>query len=88
MELLAVLRKRRIRTSRSALWRFFQRHDITYKKKACRRLNGSGLTSPERDGAGSESKGCLTPPDWCFSTRRRSALTWYGSTAADQVVRG
>ena len=33
MELVAVLRKRRIRTSRSALWRFFERHNITLKKK-------------------------------------------------------
>ena len=32
-ELLAALRKVRIRTSRSALWRFFERHNITFKKK-------------------------------------------------------
>jgi transposase len=32
-ELLAALRKRRIRSSRSALWRFFERHNITFKKK-------------------------------------------------------
>jgi transposase len=34
MELLAALRKRRIRTSRSALWRFFERHNITFKKNS------------------------------------------------------
>ena len=32
-ETLAELRKRRIRTSRSALWRFLDRHNITLKKK-------------------------------------------------------
>ena len=32
-ETLAELRKRRIRTSRSSLWRFFDRHNITLKKK-------------------------------------------------------
>jgi hypothetical protein len=32
-ELLAALHKRRIRSSRSALWRFFERHNITFKKK-------------------------------------------------------
>jgi len=32
MELLAALRKRRVRRSRSALWRFFERHNITFKK--------------------------------------------------------
>jgi len=28
------LRRRKIRTSRSALWRFLDRHDITFKKKS------------------------------------------------------
>jgi hypothetical protein len=32
METVAELRKRRIRTSKSALSRFFGRHDITLKK--------------------------------------------------------
>jgi len=35
-ELLVTLGKRRIRTSRSALWRFFGRHRITFKKKSLR----------------------------------------------------
>ena len=34
VELLVVLKKRGIRTSRSSLWRFFGRHDITFKKKS------------------------------------------------------
>ena len=33
VEIVAELRKRRIKTSRSSLWRFFQRHDVTLKKK-------------------------------------------------------
>jgi len=32
-ETLAALRKHRIRTSRSSLWRFLDRHNITLKKK-------------------------------------------------------
>jgi transposase len=38
VETVAELRKRRIKTSRSALCRFFQRHNITLKKKpaSCR----------------------------------------------------
>ena len=35
-EIGAALAKRRIRTSRSALWRFFDRHHITRKKKSLR----------------------------------------------------
>jgi transposase len=34
VELLVVLKKQGIGTSRSALWRFFDRHKITYKKKS------------------------------------------------------
>lgn len=33
VETLNELRKRRIRTSRTALWRFLDRHNITFKKK-------------------------------------------------------
>jgi hypothetical protein len=33
-ELVAAMRKRRIPGSRSALWQFLDRHDITFKKKA------------------------------------------------------
>jgi transposase len=38
VEIVAALRKRRIKTSRSSLWRFFQRHNVTLKKKpaSCR----------------------------------------------------
>jgi transposase len=36
-EIVAAMRKRRIRGSRTAVWRFFARHDFTFKKKpACR----------------------------------------------------
>ena len=35
-ETVAELRKRRIRTSHSSVSRFFQRHDITFKKKSLR----------------------------------------------------
>ena len=42
-EAVAELRKRRIRTSCSSLWRFFDRHNITLKKKpAGRRAAASG----------------------------------------------
>ena len=34
-EIVAAMRKRRIAGSRSAVWRFFERHSISFKKKAC-----------------------------------------------------
>jgi transposase len=47
IETVAELRKRRIRTSRSSLWRFFDRHDITLKKKPA-----SGRAAPSRRRSG------------------------------------
>lgn len=32
-EIVAAMRKRRISGSRSAVWRFFERHNISFKKK-------------------------------------------------------
>jgi len=46
-ETLAQLRKRRIKTSRSALWRFLDRHNITLKKKPA-----SGRATASRCGTG------------------------------------
>src|SRR5215470_15171391 len=47
-ETTAELLKRRIRTSKSAVSRFFQRHDITFKKKE----SASSRTVPRRRGPG------------------------------------
>ena len=43
-ETVAQLRKRRIRTSKSAVGRFFERHDMTFKKKE----SAGGRTGPRR----------------------------------------
>ena len=44
-EVVCAMRKRRIRGSRTAVWRFFERHRITLKKK------------PTRSGAGARGRG-------------------------------
>jgi len=44
-EVVCAMRKRRIRGSRTAVWRFFDRHRITLKKK------------PTRSGAGARGRG-------------------------------
>src|ERR1700736_2504207 len=52
VETVAELRKRRIRTSRSSLWRFLNRHNITLKKKpaSCRRAaSRCGASTPTLD---------------------------------------
>jgi len=52
METVAELRRRRIRTSKSALSRFFARHDITFKKKPASggaAASGRGPRAPTLD---------------------------------------
>jgi transposase len=46
VETVAELRKRRIRTSRSALSRFYDRHDITFKKKSASGGAAAGRRRP------------------------------------------
>jgi transposase len=48
-EVVAAMRKHRIAGSRTAVWRFFQRHKITFKKK------------PARGGAGTAGRGAGAP---------------------------
>ena len=52
VETVTELRKRRIKTSRSAVWRFLDRHDITLKKKpaSCRTATSRcGASAPTLD---------------------------------------
>ena len=52
VETVAELRKRRIKTSRSSLWRFLDRHNITLKKKpaSCRTAaSRCGASAPTLD---------------------------------------
>lgn len=49
-ETILALRKRRIRTSLGALWRFFDRHDVTFKKKFA-----SGRTTARRRDPGAST---------------------------------
>ena len=39
-EIVCAMRKQRISGSRTSVWRFFKRHDITFKKKPWPRLSG------------------------------------------------
>ena len=66
-EIVCAMRKQRISGSRTSVWRFFKRHDITFKKKACGRRSRSGPTWRGRVGAGCGSGACLTRPGWSSS---------------------
>ena len=68
-EIVCAMRKQRIPGSRTSVWRFFKRHDITFEKKACGRRSRSAPTWRGRVGAGCGSGACLTRPGWSSSTR-------------------
>ena len=87
-EIVAVMRKRRIAGSRSAVWRFFERHNISFKKKPARGGASSERMWSAHGGAGCENKACLTRPDWCSSTRPRPTPPWCGFEAAARAAFG
>ena len=70
-EIVAAMRKRKIPGSRTALFRFLERHAITRKKKSCTPLSRNGRTSLAPGGAGYASKGCLIRPILSSSTKPR-----------------
>lgn len=45
-EVVAIMRRNRVPGSRTAVWRFFQRHQITFKKSAARRRAGARGRGP------------------------------------------
>jgi len=55
VETVTELRKRRIRTSRSSIWRFLDRHEIRLKK-ACKLPNGSERMWREHADVGSRAR--------------------------------
>ena len=73
-EIVAAMRKRRIRGSRTAVWRFFARHDFTVK--ACTPRSNNGLTWHSHADAGGENSSCSIRPGWCSSTKRPPAPRW------------
>ena len=87
-EIVAAMRKRRIAGSRSAVWRFFNRRAISFKKKLCTRRSRSARTSFGRGRAGSANKACLTRRDRCSSTRPAPTPRWYDYAAALCVAGG
>src|SRR5271165_3374017 len=60
-EVVAAMRNRGIAGSGSAVWRFFARHRISFKK-ACAQRSKSVPTWPAHAGAGCESRACLIRP--------------------------
>jgi transposase len=81
-EIVAAMSKARIAGSRTAVWRFYERHDFSFKKKLCTRRSKSVPRWPMRADVGCESRACLIPRNWCLSTRHAPAPRWCGCEAA------
>jgi transposase len=62
-----------VRVSYGALWAFFAREGITFKKRTCTPANGIAPTSPAGASGGKNIKAGLTPNGWFSSTRPRPA---------------
>ena len=43
-EVVCVLRKQGIRSSRTSVWRFFKRHNVAFQKKPCTRRSSNAPT--------------------------------------------
>ena len=85
-EIVDAMRRHGIAGSRSAVWRFFERHKITVKKSPYARRSKSGRTWHGRAGAGCASKVCLIRPGWYSSTRPPFRPTWRGCAGAANAV--
>src|SRR5262245_23661643 len=82
-EVVLAMHKHRIPGSRTAVWRFFQRHN---SKKAYEQPSSNGRTWRERAGAGCENRACLTPPVWSSLMRPPRIQRWCGCTAAARAA--
>ena len=68
-ELQALLKERDLSVGTGTVWRFFDRHGISFKKNRARRRAGAPLTSPRAGWPGSKANPISIPADWCSSMR-------------------
>ena len=85
-EIVAAMRRHGIAGSRTAVWRFFERHKITVKKKSVRAAEQERADEARRAGAGCASKVCLIRPGWSSSTRLPFRPSWRGCAGAANAV--
>ena len=64
-----------LKKSPSCLWRFFRRHDVTFKKKPCTPPNRTARTSKRHAKPGGKTRHRWTRPVWSLSTRPRPRRT-------------
>jgi hypothetical protein len=85
-EIVVAMRQHGIAGSRSAVWRFFERHKITFKKSPCARRNKNEQTWCGRADVGCASKAYLIRPGLSSLTRPSFRPTWRGCAGAANAV--
>src|SRR5260370_55302 len=71
-EVVTAMSKARIAGSRTAVWRFYERHDFSFKKKLCTRRSRSAPRWPAHADIGCESRACLILCGWCLGLLRNN----------------
>ena len=87
-EIVAVMRKRRIAGSRSAVRRFFKRDNVSFKKSLRAAEQQRADVVRARRALDAKNKACLTQPDWCLLMRPQPTPPWCGFAAAARVAFG
>ena len=85
-ELQALLKERDLSVGTGTVWRFFDRHGISFKKKPRTPPSRSALTSPRAAGPGSRANPISIPAGWCSSTRPGPRPKWPACVAARSVA--
>jgi len=83
-----LLDERQQKAGLGSVWRFFNRHDISFKKKPFTRPNRIGLTSPRRGPHGRTIEPSSIPIGWSSSTRPAPAPKWRGCAAGLRAASG
>ena len=76
-EVVCAMHKHGIAGGRTAVWEFFKRHKISFKK-VCERRSRIVQMWPGHVDPGSDGKACLIRHGWCLSTRPQPIRRWSG----------
>ena len=86
-ELQALLKERDLSVGTGTVWRFFDRHGISFKKnRDSTPPSRSALTSPRAGWPGSKANPISIPADWCSSMRPAPRPRWPVCGAARSVA--
>ena len=83
-----LLEERQQKVGLGSVWRFFDRHGISFKKKACARPNRIGLTSPRRGRNGRIIKPSSILTGWYSSTKPALQPRWPRCAAGPRAASG